>query len=59
MHCRDNDPPKPPTGILGLLDPAQFTDAQRAELKANDDAVAEWTADFIALAMWVPTGLTQ
>jgi hypothetical protein len=60
MHCRDNDPPKPkPLGILGQLDPAQFSDAQQADLKANSDAVARWMDDRIALAMWVPRGLTQ
>jgi hypothetical protein len=60
MTPRDpNDPPKPPAGILGLRDPAQFSEKQRAELEANDDAVVQWLADFRALAMWVPTGRTQ
>jgi hypothetical protein len=60
VNPRDpNDPPPkpklPPAGILGQLDPAQFSDEQRAQLRANDDAVAQWRA----LAMWVPTGRTQ
>ena len=45
MTPRDpNDPPKPPAGILGLRDPAQFSEKQRAELEANDDAVLEAAA---------------
>ena len=61
MTSRDNDPPsgKPPGGLLAQLDPAQFSAEQRAQLKANDDAVAQWLADFRELALWVPTGRTQ
>jgi hypothetical protein len=50
---RDNDPPrKQPAGILGQLDPAQFNDEQRAQLKANDDAVAAWLRTCRALGQW-------
>jgi hypothetical protein len=50
-----SDPPKPelpPGGILGCIDPAQFGDEQRAQLKANDDAVAAWLRTCRALGQW-------
>jgi hypothetical protein len=54
MTHHGDDPPdrKPAPMVRGILDPEQFSVERQAELKANDDAAAQWLADLKALAFW-------